>query len=198
MTSPEDVLSYWFDDLGAADYPRRNLEMWWKHQPEVDETIRQRFGGAIDRAAEGALAGWCDTPRGTLALIIVMDQFTRNCRRGTPGMYALDDEAQDLALRSLDAGVDTHLTYDEKGFIYMPFMHAENVALQRLCVRLFERQAACARPADKEVADNSVDYARRHLEIVERFGRFPHRNEILGRASTPEEIEFLKQPNSSF
>jgi len=138
------------------------------------------------------------TARGRLAHVLVLDQLSRNMHRDTPDMYRLDDEAQDLVLEGIERGADRALLPLESWFFYMPLMHAESVALQRMCVRLFARLRAEARPADAGMFEDTLDYARQHAVIVERFGRFPHRNQILGRESTEEERAFLEQPGSSF
>lgn len=196
--TPEDVLSYWFGDIAALTYPQVKSDLWWSKKSDVDALIKERFFGTWRAAKEGALSSWCETPRGRLAHVLVIDQLARNMHRDSPDMYALDDDAQDLTLQGLLEGADRALTRVEATFLYMPLMHAENVAMQRLCVRLFARMVEEARPADVARAQNHLDFARQHLVIVERFGRFPHRNEILGRASTPEEVEFLKEPGSGF
>lgn len=188
---PSDVLSFWFGDVDAASYPAPQPKLWWSGDAEVDARVRERFGATLDAAAAGALADWDATPRGLLAHVIVLDQLTRNAYRGTARMYALDDEAQDLTLRALRRGDELALHPEERGFLIMPLMHAENVALQRLCVRLFEELRDAARPVDRQGADGRVVFALRHLRVVERFGRFPHRNGILGRTTTEEEAAFL-------
>lgn len=198
IVTPDDVLSYWFGDIAALTYPELKSELWWAKKPEVDAFIKDRFGPTWQAAKDGELAPWSETPRGRLAHVIVLDQLARNMHRETPDMYLLDDEAQDLVLQGLLAADDRALTRVEATFMYMPLMHAENVAMQRLCVRLFARMEKEARPVDVERAQKYLDFARQHLVIVERFGRFPHRNQILGRESTAEETEFLKEPGSGF
>lgn len=193
--TPEDVLSYWFGPLDAADYPQPQLALWWGKSPETDAHIRTTFGPTLDAIGRGEI-DWTGTPRGLLAQLIVLDQFSRNMHRDQPGMYALDHLAQDLALRGL--AVEAALTPKERSFLYMPLMHAENVALQWLCVRKFQELLDAARPADRSDWEKTLDYAKQHAAIVERFGRFPHRNAILGRTSTDEEVAFLKEPGSSF
>lgn len=195
-TTPADVLRFWFGPDGTP--PLANASKWYAKDDAFDREIEARFGATLDLASRGALDAWKATPRGRLALVIVLDQFSRNVFRGTPRAFAADARACELVREGLAAGDEAALTIVERWFLYMPLMHAEDVALQRECVAAFERLHADA-PEDlaKSVA-NSLDYAKRHAEIVERFGRFPHRNDILGRASTPEEVEFLKQPGSSF
>ncbi|MBX3260308.1 MAG: DUF924 domain-containing protein [Labilithrix sp.] len=193
---PADVLRFWFGPEGSP--PLANATKWYMKDDAFDREIEARFGAALELAARGALDGWKTTPRGRLALVIVLDQFSRNVFRGTPRAFAEDARACALAREAIAAGDEAALTTVERSFLYMPLMHAEDVALQRDCVAAFERLLADA-PSDlaKSVANN-LDFAKRHAEIVERFARFPHRNAILGRSSTPEELEFLKQPGSSF
>jgi uncharacterized protein (DUF924 family) len=193
---PEDVLHFW---LGApGDPPLRNSERWFAKDPAFDAECAERFGPTIEAAARGQLAEWRRTPRGRLALVIVLDQLPRNVFRDTPRAFAQDALARDVVLEAMTAGDERVLSPIERSFLYMPLMHAEDVGLQHRCVAAFGRLAAEA-PADlKKYLENCLDFARRHEEIVERFGRFPHRNRILGRASTGEEERFLQQPNSSF
>lgn len=197
MTEPRDVLEYWFGPYGDG-YPADNSEMWWKKNPEVDAEIKARFGADCEASARGELAGWKDTAEGRLAHIILVDQMSRNMHREDAKMYAQDDLAQELAMLCLIS--DEHYAgYHERMFQYMPFMHAENLAMQRMCEHLFWREYEMAQgEEDKERAKNNHDFAVRHRVIVERFGRFPHRNEILGRESTAEEVAFLQEPGSSF
>jgi uncharacterized protein (DUF924 family) len=141
---------------------------------------------------------WLGTTRGRLALVIVLDQFSRNMFRGNQSGFAGDERALAAALEGLALGADKSLALDERIFLYMPLMHSEQLAHQQRSLELFTGLLEGQPEALRGYLSSSVDYARRHLEIVERFGRFPHRNAVLGRASTPEELEFLKQPGSSF
>jgi uncharacterized protein (DUF924 family) len=190
--SPDDVLSFW---LGDGSTPR---EEWFRKSEAFDETIRSRFGPAIARAAGGDLDAWKASPRGRLALVILLDQFSRNAMRDTPRAFAQDPLALALALEAIDAGEDASLLPLERAFLYMPLVHAEDRAAQARAVALFEKLAADAPPSLTEYLRSSLGYARAHRDIVERFGRFPHRNAVLGRATTPEEAEFLTQKGSSF
>ncbi|MGH8648383.1 MAG: DUF924 family protein, partial [Burkholderiales bacterium] len=151
------------------------------------------------RAARGELEPeWAATPRGRIALIVVLDQFSRHIHRGKPAAFAQDPAAQRLAAAGVEQGVDRGLTPAQRAFFYLPFEHAEDLGLQQRGVRLFQRLATEVAPAWRKEYTGFSDYAGHHRDIIERFGRFPHRNTILGRASTPEEIEFLKQPGASF
>lgn len=197
MIEPKDVLEYWFGPYGAG-YPADQSEIWWKKNPDVDSEIKDRFGDACEASARGELAAWRDTKEGRLAHIILVDQMSRNMHRDDAKMFAQDDLGQELALICLISD-EFYDGYHERMFQYMPLMHAENLALQRLCVHLFKREMEMAQAdAVQKAAENNHDFAKRHEVIIARFGRFPHRNKILGRESTKEEIAFLKEPGSSF
>jgi len=193
---PEDVLQFWFGAPG--DPPLRNSEKWYKKSDDFDDDCRARFGDAIDAAVRGDLADWRKTTRGRMALVILLDQFSRNVHRGTSRAFAQDPLARDVALEAITLGDERVLTAVERSFLYMPLMHSEDVDLQHRCVAAFTRLLSDS-PADlKAYIANGLDYAKRHEEIVARFGRFPHRNKVLGRPSTKEEETFLQQPGSSF
>lgn len=198
MTSlrPEDVLHFWLGSPG--DPPLRNAARWFTKDPSFDAECTARFGDAIAAAARGALAEWRKTPRGRLALIILLDQLSRNVFRNTARAFAHDALARDITLEAMAAGDERVLSAVERSFLYMPLMHAEDVGLQHRCVAAFGRLASEAPPELKKHFEGQLGFARRHEEIVERFGRFPHRNAILGRPSTREEETFLRQPSSSF
>lgn len=192
----EDVLTFWLGAQGAP--PLEKATRWYEKDDAFDREIAVRFRETLEKAVRGELAPWKTTPRGRLAFVILLDQFSRNMFRGTPRSFAQDALASSTVDEAIAAGDEASLAIIERLFLYMPLMHSENVARQHACVAAFERLHADA-PADLEkFVANSLGYAKRHAEIVVRFGRFPHRNEILGRASTAEEIEFLKQPGSSF
>jgi uncharacterized protein (DUF924 family) len=200
MDEAAAVLEFWFGACGpdgALDPSRQ--KMWFGDGKKYDVGIRERFGALHQRACRGELdAEWCKTPRGRMALLVLLDQFSRHVHRGTALSFAQDPAAQRLALDGVKGGADRELIPAQRSFFYLPLEHAEDVELQLLSVRCFEDLARAVAPAHQKDYDSFLDYARRHLEIIKRFGRFPHRNAILGRASTPEEIEFLKQPGSSF
>jgi len=196
LVTSDEVLAFWFGPPGSA--PLSSSTKWWTKDAAFDQEIGARFGSTMTAAAAGELDAWKSTPRGRLALVILLDQFSRNVYRGHARSFAQDARARDLALEALDSGEDRQLEPIERAFLYMPLMHAENADLQRKCIAAFERLCDVA-PADlQKYTANNLDYAKKHAEIIERFGRFPHRNEILGRESTPEEVDFLKQPGSSF
>jgi uncharacterized protein (DUF924 family) len=189
----QDVLDFWFGAPGseAAGKPHRE---WFVKSEAFDAGIRARFGAAIEAAVAGGLREWDqEGPQGMLARILVLDQFTRNAWRGTPQSFAGDTLALTAARRLVNAGADRELPPLQRAFVYMPFEHAEDAYMQEQAVELFSVLAA-----EHPGFDEMLDYAHRHRGVIARFGRFPHRNEILGRASTPEEIGFLQQPGSRF
>ena len=183
----EKVLSFWFDDVAGEDFETRK-EIWFGKNAGFDADIQKRFGPLRADAAAGKLTDWERSARGALALVIVLDQFPRNIFRGTPRAFATDAMALATAKRAIESGFDRRLRPVERLFLYLPFEHAESLADQ-------ERSVALSKTLDDA---GSLDYAERHRAIIARFGRFPHRNAILGRASTPEEIAFLAEPGSSF
>lgn len=200
MNEIEQVLEFWFGSAGAdgAIDPAKR-KMWFGHSRKHDAEIRKRYAALHERACRGELdAEWTQSPRGRLALILILDQFSRHIHRGTSLAFAQDPAAQRLAVDGIERGVDRELIPAQRAFFYLPFEHAEDIELQRLCVRCFDGLAHTVAQARRKDYEGFLDYARRHCEVIERFGRFPHRNALLGRASTPEEIEFLKERGSSF
>jgi uncharacterized protein (DUF924 family) len=188
----EDVLSFWFGD---GQEPR---DEWFRKNDAFDVLIRERFGETIELGSSGGLASWEATPRGRLALVIVLDQLSRNAFRDTPRAFAHDRQAHDLVLRALDLGEDAGHRALERSFLYMPLVHAEERSAQERSVALFEALSDQAPPRLHAYLKSAAGFARAHRDIVARFGRFPHRNAILGRPTTAEEAAFLTQPGSSF
>ena len=192
---PEEVLSYWFpEDIDNADPEtlRRQGKRWMHGGPEVDREITERFGEVLERARRGELDHWAQTPRGRLALIIVLDQFSRNVYRGSPLSYSQDEKALKLALEGIDLGMDRELGAFERMFFWLPVGHSEDLALHERSVRHAEEEAANAPPHLKAQYEFGVSQARAARNVIARFGRHPHRNEILGRTTTPEELEYLR------
>ena len=185
------VLDFWFGAPASAERgrPRR---CWFEKSAAFDAEIGARFGALIDAANEGALDAWTATPVAALALAVVLDQFPRNIHRGTPAAFASDARAIAVARAAVRRGFDRLLLPVQRWFLYLPFEHAEDLAAQRESLRLF------ATLAGDPASAGTIDYARRHYDVVARFGRFPHRNAILGRTSTPEEVVYLQQPGSGF
>ena len=176
----DEVLAFWFDELTPDD--------WFGGGDEVDDRIRGRFLALHEALRDGVPESWRATARGMLAAVIALDQFPRNMYRGDAQAFAADPMALALATEGIELGLDQAMSKDERKFFYLPFEHSEDPAVQARSVELFAS-------LDDE---DTLGYAVRHQEIIDRFGRFPHRNEVLGRESTPEEIEFLKEPDSSF
>jgi uncharacterized protein (DUF924 family) len=189
--APAQVLEFWFGTSDAVD-PR-----WFGGGDAFDREIGTRFGATIGAALRGDCDAWATTREGTLALIVVLDQFTRNVHRGTPRAFAGDARALALARTAIARGDDNALPPLRRWFVYMPLEHAEDLATQDESVRRFEALLVDAGP-HREALAGALDYARRHRAVVARFGRFPHRNEILGRMSTADEAQFLHQPGSRF
>lgn len=197
--TPSSVLDYWFgSSTDEAVTAKEKQRLWWGKDAAIDEDIRACFGDALERAGRGELDHWADTPRGSLALIVLMDQFSRNMHRGTPRSFAFDAAARSVTRRVIDAGQDRELRPIERVFMYLPFEHSESIDDQDRAVALFGRLRDEAPVARRATFAGYLDYAHRHREVIARFGRFPHRNAILGRTSTAEETAFLSQPGSSF
>lgn len=189
----QQVLHFWLGDDPLADWPQPHRgDLWFKGGAEVDANIRTQFGPLVEAALTGGLADWEAQPLARLALILLLDQFSRNVYRGQARAFAGDARAQALSQRTLDAGEDAALPRAGRLFVYMPLMHAETLAQQNACVACFERLLAGAPEALKDILTDNLRYAVLHRDIVARFGRFPHRNAVLGRESTPQELEFLK------
>jgi uncharacterized protein (DUF924 family) len=177
---PSEIIDFWFAEPSKA--------RWFESTPEFDREIEARFRWLYEDATAGELAGWRDSADGCLGLCLLLDQFPRNMFRGDARAFATDAMALDVASHALARGFDQALSPERRLFLYLPFEHSEDLAHQNRCVALI-----------KALDDPKLlDYAVRHQQIVERFGRFPHRNRILGRVTTPEEAAFLEQPASSF
>lgn len=187
LPTARDVLDFWF---GPTDGPR---DVWFRKDAAFDDGIRNRFGALIDAALDGHIDGWAASPDGALARVVVLDQFTRNVFRGSGRAFAGDALALAGARAMVAHGDDLHLPPLRRVFAYLPFEHSEALAMQRESVRLFEGLAALS-PSLAGYAD----YAHRHAVVIERFGRFPHRNAALGRESSAEELAWLALPGSGF
>lgn len=194
MNRVDAILTFWFDHPKApgSEYGRQR-SVWFKKDPAFDETIRAHFLSDYEQAAAGQLAHWLGQPRDCLALIVLLDQFPRNLFRQSPRSYATDELALTAARYAIAQGYDQALLPVERIFIYLPFEHSEALADQETSVRL---ASALAEQSPELIS--ILDYAIRHQAVIQRFGRFPHRNEVLGRPSTPAEAEFLTQPGSRF
>jgi uncharacterized protein (DUF924 family) len=186
------VIDFWFGAAGSAERGTQR-DVWFRKDAAFDAQIAQRFGGLVERAIAGELLDWDAEPASALARILLLDQFTRNIFRDTARAFAGDALALVAARRMVAKQQDQALPTEQRSFVYLPFEHAEDLAAQAEAVRLFARLEA-----DAPQLKGLLDYAQRHHTIVERFGRFPHRNVALGRESTPEELAFLLQPGSRF
>lgn len=180
--SAQDVLDFWYGEVGE--------DGWFVKNPESDAEMTRRFLVAWSLAQAGDLDDWAETAEGALALVILLDQFSRNMFRDDPRAFAQDKKALAIANSAIEAGFDMQIAEDRRVFFYMPHEHSEELDEQKRCL-VFMRERT-------HKGEEYFGYAKAHHDIIARFGRFPHRNEILGRESTPEEIEFLKQPGSSF
>jgi uncharacterized protein (DUF924 family) len=176
----QDVLDFWFNEID----PKK----WFQKDFDFDKSIQTRFGALHQQAIQGELFFWRDTAQGALAEIIVLDQFSRNLYRDQAESFAADPMALALAQTAIDKGVDKALSSSERSFLYMPFMHSESALIHEMAVVLFTTLEA----------SNTLEFELKHKKIVDRFGRYPHRNTILGRTSSAEELVFLQEPNSSF
>ena len=198
-TTPKDVLTFWFRDatLSPENLERRGT-VWFSADPAFDRECATRFTALLEDAARGALKSWAGMPHGRLALVILLDQMPRNIHRGAPAAFAHDAQAAAHCVAGVESGQDRSLDPVERIFLYMPLQHAENLGLQRRSVEQFESLAAAADDAWRSYFAENVRYARVHHDIVERFGRFPHRNRILGRESTEEELRYLADGAPTF
>jgi uncharacterized protein (DUF924 family) len=189
-----EILEFWFGNPQQEDtsYSQRR-KIWFRKDPNFDQVVSDRFLATYQQAVAGDLDDWQESPLGTLALVLLFDQFPRNMFRGTPKAFATDSRALFLAKKAIAQGFDQAISAIQRLFFYLPFEHSENLADQHQSVALMQQ----LRDTDPDL-DDVFDYAIRHRDVIERFGRFPHRNQILGRTSTPEEAEFLLQPGSSF
>lgn len=190
MIDPRSVIDFW--------YAPRARALWFEKDKAFDDEIRQRFGAAVHAAQMGELDSWTATQMGTLALLILLDQMARNIYRGQAKAFLGDARALAIADAAIKRDLDKGLPFDQRRFFYLPFEHAEDMANQDRSIDLFTRLYEEAPGTDRENAEVQLDYAHRHRDIIKRFGRYPHRNEALGRPSTDDEIAFLKTPGSSF
>lgn len=190
--NPSEVLDFWFGAKGSAEHGQLR-KCWFEKNAAFDAEIRRRFLPLVDEAAAGRLDGWAAQPESLLALIVLLDQFPRNLFRDTARAFAADGKALALAQQAVAKGLDARLLPVQRAFVYLPFEHSEDMAMQDRAVALFAELAG-----QGEAFASYLDYAERHREVIRRFGRFPHRNAILGRASTPEEAAYLAQPGAGF
>jgi uncharacterized protein (DUF924 family) len=184
------VLGFWFEE--------RCRKLWFKREADFDAEIRARFTELVDEAAAGRLASWESSSEGALGLVILLDQLPRNLYRDSPRAFAADSQSRAVARRAVGRGFDRQTPWERRFFFYMPFEHSESAADQDRAVALFRAWVEESAPERRDEAEKQFEYVLRHQEIIRRFGRFPHRNAILGRVSTPAEAAFLQEPRSSF
>ena len=196
---PETILQYWFGDSVSApvtDKERRSL--WFGGGPEIDDDIRERFAALPPRASRGELDAWREQPRSALALVLVLDQFPRNIYRGSAECFACDSLALEVSVAAIERGFDHELEPVEAVFLYLPFEHSEDIAMQERCLSLFGDLVTRTPQALRERIRGFESYAVRHHRIIERFGRFPHRNAVLKRVPTDEELVYLESGGDAF
>lgn len=193
------ILSFWFKEteLSAPQIDRR-MDTWFGEDPVFDHEIQKEFGNDVDRASEGSLNHWSHQPHGRLALILLLDQFRRNIYRGTAKAFAKDKVALKLCVEGAMAKIDKGLTPIERVFFYMPLQHTESAKVQAKSCELFNKLADAVSPTSRETFCTIAQFAELHRDIVDQFGRFPHRNRLLGRRNTPEEDKYLAGDNIDF
>lgn len=195
----EEVLKYWFGHVEETALPSAHrTEVWFGGKKETDDEVKGNFSSDLQNAIAGKYVDWEKDPHSYLALIIIFDQFSRHIYRNAPQAFAQDQMALDLCLRGVQQEFDHALSLIERVFFYMPLMHSENLEMQSTSVRAYQILVNLSFPETRSVYENFLEYAVKHYEVIRRFGRFPHRNILLGRPSTAEELEFLKtnpEPN---
>lgn len=189
----DEVLQFWFGPLEQGFPVKSKDELWWGGNTENDKLIAELFGHDVRCALRGEYDLWADTPRGRLALILLLDQFTRTMFRGSDEAFSGDTRALQLSTEGCHRGIDQALEFSERAFFYMPLEHAEDIEIQALSVSCFEQMLMEIAGVQKLHAEKWLDFALQHQRQIEQFGRFPHRNDALGRSSTPEELAFLLQ-----
>jgi uncharacterized protein (DUF924 family) len=199
MDRIDAILHYWFGHAEESALPSEHRTwVWFSGDTAVDAEIKEGFYEDFAKALRGDFNAWEKTPRGCLALIILFDQFSRHIYRHTAQAYEYDRKSLEICLKGIEHQFDHKLSLIERVFFYFPFMHSENPEMQSLSLRAYEMLLNLSFPETRPVFEKFLDYAIRHHEIISRFGRFPYRNEVLGRASTPAELEFLKNTGSVF
>ena len=192
------VIDYWFADIGDGFDVSQQYKRWFSGGADVDREIAERFGDLVRDGLRELLSHWAETARGTLALILVLDQFTRNVYRGSARAFAGDDLARQVLYRALAQGHDRPLNLVQRSFFYMPLQHSESLADQQRSVELFQQLLDEAPEQGKALLSSNLDYALQHRDIIVRFGRFPHRNAVLSRAPTSDEQAYLSDGGARF
>lgn len=195
----QGVLDYWFGDgVDGAQIAEQQAALWWGKSAETDQEIRERFETLLQVLVNGGNRYWLQFAESRLAAIVVLDQFSRNIYRDTPTAFSADRLALNWSLSGIESGLDKQLRPIERVFFYLPLEHSEDLYIQARSVFLFKQLLSQVDDKQKEAFANFLDYAERHAAVIEQFGRFPHRNKILGRESTAAELEYLAQPGSGF
>jgi len=197
MSDHQDVLDFWFGGVSGDWGGEGNADRWFRSSAEFDAEIAARFGGLVESLPE-SYRSWLGEPLSGLAAVIALDQFPRNIFRGTAKAFAFDSHALDSCLSLIESGAERSLLPVQRLFLYMPLEHSEDLAMQELCVSKFGRLAEEAPEEHRKFAEGNLGYAKMHLDLIRRFGRFPHRNGLLGRAATPEEIAYLEGGGETF
>jgi uncharacterized protein (DUF924 family) len=198
METAHSLLHYWFGGAADDEAGQRQAKLWWGKDARLDAELTERFGSLVAAARLGKLEQWNDSAQGRLALILLTDQLPRNVFRGTPDAFASDPQARQLCLAGLERGDDSVLKPIERVFFYLPLEHSESMLDQEHAVSLYTALSQAVPQSMMEQYRGFLTYALKHRRVIERFGRFPHRNAILGRQSSPEEVAFLAEPGSSF
>ncbi len=195
----QKVLSFWIGELDSDGNVNDDARSrWFQKNPDFDQEIKQKFEPLVDRASQNQLREWQEESRSSAALVVLLDQFKRNLYRESAKAFESDPLALEVSVQSIQKGYDQELSIYERYFLYMPFMHSEDREVQKESLKLFESLVASSTNSQKKMFESVYEYAVRHKEIVDKFGRYPHRNSWIGRESTSEEIEFLKKKGSSF
>lgn len=199
MNKQDEILLYWFGNIQKEEAPEDSKQkIWFLKSDLTDKEIKEKFLKDVENAISDIYCDWENNPDSALSLILLLDQFTRNIYRDTPLAFSGDSKALEIAEKSINKGFDKLFHPVKRVFFYMPFEHSEDINMQKKLLELFSNLISESKDDLKPLIEGFSDYAQKHYDIVEKFGRFPHRNKILGRESTNEEIEFLKQPGSSF
>jgi uncharacterized protein (DUF924 family) len=195
----QSILDFWFGSSpGDNEILEQKSSFWWRKDKQTDKLIEFRFAVSLNKLIAGELTEWKQSAEGLLAMIILADQFSRNIYRDNKKAFAQDELALALALEGLETRMDLSLSFAKRVFFYMPLEHSESLTMQDLSVQMFEQLCESACESVQEKLAINLDYAIKHRQVIEKFGRYPHRNVILGRESSPQEIEYLKQPGSGF
>ena len=192
-STPQDVLDFWFDDCHESpEKCKEQSKLWYASDEKLDEQVTLQFGDLYEKACLDSLSSWGETSEGALALVILLDQFSRQIHRKTSQAFSQDPMARAIAIRTVHRGLDKELSVPGRLFLYHPFQHSEFLADQEFGVEVCGQLLEECSPEWKDTVQNSIEFFEGHREVVRQFGRFPHRNEVLGRESTPDELKYLE------